>query len=95
LKKNLERKFKQMKNITIINLVFLLFLTSGLMAQQWGLNENVQTPEPKEGQENPNILWVVLEDTNPWMSCYGEKVVKTSHIDQLASNEARIKDQIY
>lgn len=29
----------------------------------------------------PNILWVYLEDTNPWMSCYGEEVVETPNIN--------------
>jgi N-sulfoglucosamine sulfohydrolase len=69
--------------------ICLLFLTPGLMAQQWDLNRDVQTPDPKAGRDNPNILWVVLEDTNPWMSCYGDEVVQTPHIDNLASNGVR------
>jgi N-sulfoglucosamine sulfohydrolase len=43
------------------------------------------TPVPVMGEDNPNILWVVLEDTNPWMSCYGDKLIKTPNIDELAS----------
>ncbi len=29
--------------------------------------QNIQTPIPEIGKDNPNILWVLLEDTNPWM----------------------------
>lgn len=32
----------------------------------------------------PNILWVYLEDTNPWMSTYGDDVIETPNIDALA-----------
>lgn len=37
----------------------------------------------------PNILWVYVEDTNPWMSCYGDEVIKTPNIDKLASEGVR------
>jgi len=41
--------------------------------------------EPDESVEaKPNILWIVLEDTNPLMGCYGESLIKTPHIDRLA-----------
>ena len=37
-------------------------------------------------EEKPNILWIVLEDTNPLMGCYGENLIKTPNIDYLAAN---------
>ena len=47
-------------------------------------------PQPKVDAENyPNILWVYLEDTNPWMSCYGDDVVETPNIDALARRGVR------
>lgn len=46
--------------------------------------QDKQTPIPKVGKEKPNILWIYVEDMNPWMSCYGDKVVKTPNIDRLA-----------
>lgn len=50
-----------------------------------GQAQNVShSPVPRMGKEHPNILWVYLEDTNPWMSCYGDAVVKTPNIDRLA-----------
>lgn len=33
----------------------------------------------------PNVLWLFLEDTNPWFSCYGDTVVQTPNIDALAA----------
>ncbi len=55
---------------------------------------NSHMPHPKEGPDQPNILWIYIEDTNAWMSCYGDRVVKTPHIDQLASEGVRF-DRAY
>ena len=44
------------------------------------------SPVPSAGPDHPNILWVYLEDTNPWMSCYGDELVETPNIDELAEN---------
>jgi arylsulfatase A-like enzyme len=37
-------------------------------------------------QDKPNILWIVQEDTSPWMGCYGHEVNKgkTPVVDKLA-----------
>ncbi len=32
----------------------------------------------------PNILWLVSEDNNPYLGCYGDKVAHTPNIDGLA-----------
>ncbi len=48
---------------------------------------------PKD-KRRPNILWVYLEDTNPWMSCYGDDVVDTPNIDALAERGVRF-DRAY
>ncbi len=39
--------------------------------------------------ERPNILWIYLEDVSGWFSCYGDKVIKTPHIDSLAESGIR------
>ena len=39
--------------------------------------------------ERPNILWIYLEDVSGWFSCYGDKVIKTPHIDSLAEEGIR------
>ncbi len=56
--------------------------------------ENSHSPTPKIGTEHPNILWVYLEDTNAWMSCYGDKIVNTPNIDALAQRGVRF-DRAY
>jgi N-sulfoglucosamine sulfohydrolase len=32
----------------------------------------------------PNILWIYIEDINPWLGCYGDKTVPTPNMDKLA-----------
>lgn len=34
--------------------------------------------------ERPNIVWIVCEDMNPILGCYGDNVAKTPNIDKLA-----------
>ena len=47
----------------------------------------------------PNILWLFLEDMNPWMSCYGDHTIQTPNIDALAASgvkfDRRIKPRAY
>jgi arylsulfatase A-like enzyme len=40
--------------------------------------------QSKKTTERPNIVWIVCEDMNPILGCYGDKVAKTPNIDQLA-----------
>ena len=58
------------------------------------MGQNSHQPSPKVGPKQPNILWIYVEDTNAWMSCYGDTVVETPNIDQLASNGIRF-DRAY
>ncbi len=41
-----------------------------------------------------NVLWIYLEDVSGWFSCYGDKVVETPHMDQLAREGTRF-DRFY
>jgi len=53
------------------------------------------SPKPKvDANTHPNILWVYLEDTCPWMSCYGDTVIETPNIDALAARGVRF-DRAY
>jgi arylsulfatase A-like enzyme len=36
--------------------------------------------------DKPNIVWIVIEDASPHISCYGETTIQTPHIDQLAAD---------
>jgi arylsulfatase A-like enzyme len=42
----------------------------------------------------PNVLWVFMDDVNPWMGCYGHDVVDTPTIDALADRGTRF-DRLY
>ena len=72
----------------IISLM-LLYLSFSLATGQ-----NSHQPSPEVGPAQPNILWIYVEDTNDWMSCYGDTVIETPNIDQLASNGIRF-DRAY
>lgn len=53
---------------------------------------NSHSPQPRvDARHHPNILWVYLEDTNPWMSCYGDELVNTPNIDALARRGVRFE----
>ena len=30
-----------------------------------------------DDSSRPNILWIYVEDTNDWMSCYGDDLIQT------------------
>jgi len=40
--------------------------------------------EAKSDAPRPNILWIVSEDNNPYMGCYGDKLARTPTLDGLA-----------
>jgi arylsulfatase A-like enzyme len=39
----------------------------------------------------PNILWLVSEDNNPFLGCYGDRVARTPNIDALAKRGLRFQ----
>ncbi len=42
-----------------------------------------------EPVQRPNIIWIVVDDMSPNFSCYGEKAIRTPHVDQLAAEGTR------
>lgn len=40
---------------------------------------------PASGAEPPNILFIAVDDLKPMLGCYGDKTIRTPHIDDLAS----------
>ena len=42
--------------------------------------------------EQPNILWIVLEDTAPLLGCYGSSIISTPNIDHLANEGVRFSN---
>ena len=39
--------------------------------------------------KRPNILWLVAEDMNPWLSCYGTTLITTPNFDAMAAQGVR------
>ena len=45
-----------------------------------GCSAKNETPAPGK----PNILWIYIEEMNPWFGCYDDKTVLTPNMDKLA-----------
>ncbi|MEM9886928.1 MAG: sulfatase [Bacteroidota bacterium] len=65
---------------SILNIALLLFTALA------GTAQNSHSSNLKVSEGAPNILWIYVEDTNAWMSCYGDELVNTPNIDALAEN---------
>jgi len=42
--------------------------------------------------ERPNVLWLVSEDNNPYLSCYGDPAARTPTLDRLAADGIRYQN---
>ena len=73
--------------------LFLFTLALGLLflGQVFGQDGPPSTTDQQAKEKNapPNILWVVIDDMGIELSCYGEKVIETPHIDRLAKEGTR------
>ena len=70
-----------MRKINFIFVLFLMFVLSNCKTKQ---EQDIQQQE-----RLPNILWITNEDMSPKLSCYGDTIAKTPHIDQLALEGVR------
>ncbi|MGQ9620962.1 MAG: sulfatase-like hydrolase/transferase [Bacteroidales bacterium] len=50
------------------------------------INQGCRDAESKKNTHLPNVVWIVCEDMNPILGCYGDKLAKTPNIDRLARN---------
>jgi arylsulfatase A-like enzyme len=42
-----------------------------------------------EPAKQPNIVWIIVDDMSANFSCYGEKLIRTPHVDRLAAEGTR------
>ena len=45
----------------------------------------------RDGEQRPDILFIAVEDMSPFLSCYGHPVVRTPHLDDLATRGVRFE----
>src|SRR5210317_731781 len=50
--------------------------------------------ENAPSDQQPNIIWIFVEDMNDWMGCYGDNTVPTPTIDRIAAEGIRF-DRAY
>ncbi len=70
---------------TVFRFVFILACACVAVSSGWANSK---------GGERPNVLWIFLEDVSGWFGCYGDKGIKTPHIDALAASGIRY-DRFY
>lgn len=61
-----------------------LFAQAKAATAQAKSNADTGHEKAKAGAMRPNILWIVSEDNNPHLGCYGNKLVRTPTLDGLA-----------
>ena len=49
----------------------------------------VHLPGCAEAPSRPNILWIIVDDMSANLSSYGETLIETPHLDELAANGVR------
>jgi len=55
--------------------------------------DNATAEKPQSGQAaRLNIVWILGEDASPHLGCYGETLIKTPHLDQLAAEGIRFEN---
>jgi arylsulfatase A-like enzyme len=50
------------------------------------VGDHLRAAEP---MSRPNIVWIVVDDMSANFSCYGERSIRTPHVDALAANGTR------
>ncbi|TWU44547.1 Arylsulfatase [Rubripirellula tenax] len=67
-----------------------MFHAIGMVLFAMVANSPVNADESSDHESRrPNILWVMIEDWSPDLSCYGTKGIQTPHVDKLASQGIR------
>lgn len=67
-------------------IVRVLALLAALWVGVRGRGLAAETPPPIT---RPNIVWILVDDMSPHLSCYGETSIRTPHLDQMAAHGTR------
>lgn len=87
-----------LRNLSTISIARgLSMLLVWLLSLCWSSQElvaddaSLQDAADKWHGEEPNILWIMIEDWSTDLSCYGTPLVHTPHIDKLAADGIRFE----
>lgn len=78
--------YKHIPRIVALGLA-LLSAVSGLRAD----DASLQDAQNKWHGQQPNVLWILIEDWSTDLSCYGTPLVQTPNIDKLAAEGIRFE----
>ncbi|MEE2639792.1 MAG: sulfatase [Planctomycetota bacterium] len=75
------------RSLRSLLLVLFVLTVSGTQWRLAGGGERVPLVS-----ESPSILWICVDDMSDWLSCYGEPVIRTPHLDLLAEQGIRFEN---
>ena len=67
----------------------LLLVAASLLIGSVSLPPTLLAASSTHAGSRPNILWIMIEDWGPDLSCYGTKGIHTPHVDKLAEEGIR------
>jgi arylsulfatase A-like enzyme len=65
-------------------------LMAAMVAALMSIRTGFAAP-PLPPAASANIVWILVDDMSPHLSCYGETSIRTPHLDQLAAEGARFQ----
>ncbi|TPH14610.1 sulfatase family protein [Litorilituus lipolyticus] len=72
----------------------LIFFVLGCAKQEANQLNKIENAADTEQLKKPNILWIYVEDISPHLGSYGEPLVKTPTLDELASQGSQFTNAI-
>jgi len=76
-----------MQTIPLTSLRYLITSTSLLTSL--AIAFSMVLPPTLTAADQPNILWITVEDMSPRLGCYGDHTIPTPNIDELAGESVR------